>query len=106
MRHMLQKDPSHRLTAEEYLVKQRGKAFPDVFYTCLKMYQQQFAVSPIIPPDDRILWYSCSYISWILLKQHEQANSNVCFSHKVDINCNMILSCAQEWVFLFTHICF
>ncbi|PVD36888.1 hypothetical protein C0Q70_03878 [Pomacea canaliculata] len=55
VRHMLQKDPSHRLTAEEYLVKQRGKAFPDVFYTCLKMYQQQFAVSPIIPPDDRIL---------------------------------------------------
>lgn len=52
---MLQKDPNHRLTAEEYLVKQRGKAFPDVFYTSLKVYQQPFAVSPIIPADDRIV---------------------------------------------------
>lgn len=100
MRHMLQKDPSHRLTAEEYLVKQRGKAFPDVFYTCLKMYQQQFAVSPIIPPDDRILWYSCSYISWILLKQHEQA----LFFHK-KINSHLIIvMCAFliKWTLIVT----
>lgn len=54
VRHMLQKDPNHRLTAEEYLVKQRGKAFPDVFYTCLKIYQQQFAVMPIVSSDERI----------------------------------------------------
>nr|KAG5688489.1 hypothetical protein BaRGS_007133 [Batillaria attramentaria] len=54
VRHMLQKDPNHRLTAEEYLVKQRGKAFPDVFYTCLKIYQQQFAVTPIVSSDERI----------------------------------------------------
>ncbi|XP_076451806.1 phosphoinositide 3-kinase regulatory subunit 4-like [Babylonia areolata] len=52
--HMLQKDPEHRLSAEEYLVKQRGKAFPDVFYTSIKMYQQQY-VDSIFPPDDKVL---------------------------------------------------
>ncbi|XP_055958193.1 phosphoinositide 3-kinase regulatory subunit 4 [Patella vulgata] len=54
VRHMIQKDPKHRLSAEEYLVKQRGKAFPEYFYTFLKIYLQQFAASPIIPADDRI----------------------------------------------------
>lgn len=52
--HMLQKDPEHRLSAEEYLVKQRGKAFPDVFYTSMKIYEQQY-VDTIFPPDDKIL---------------------------------------------------
>ncbi|KAK7093762.1 phosphoinositide 3-kinase regulatory subunit 4-like [Littorina saxatilis] len=52
--HMLQKDPEHRLSAEEYLVKQRGKAFPDVFYTSLKTYEQTY-VDTIFPPDDKIL---------------------------------------------------
>lgn len=53
--HMLQKDPEHRLSAEEYLVKQRGKAFPDVFYTYLKMFEQQYFIDNIYPPDDKIM---------------------------------------------------
>ncbi|XP_067658475.1 phosphoinositide 3-kinase regulatory subunit 4-like [Haliotis asinina] len=58
VRHMMQKDPNHRLSAEEYLIKQRGKAFPEYFYTYLKLYLQKFAVSPIIPADDRIHFIS------------------------------------------------
>ncbi|XP_041377701.1 phosphoinositide 3-kinase regulatory subunit 4-like [Gigantopelta aegis] len=54
VRHMMQKDPNHRLSAEEYLIKQRGKAFPEFFYTFLKLYLQQFVLTPIKPPDDRI----------------------------------------------------
>lgn len=51
---MIKKDPSHRLSAEEYMIQQRGKAFPEYFYTFLKIYLQQFVSTPVIPPDDRI----------------------------------------------------
>lgn len=54
VRHMMQKDPVHRLSAEEYMIQQRGKAFPEYFYTFLKLYIQRFAQAPILPPDDRI----------------------------------------------------
>ena len=54
-RHMIQKDPTHRLSAEEYLIQERGKAFPEYFYTFLKLYLQRFASTPIMPADDRIL---------------------------------------------------
>ncbi|CAH1773990.1 unnamed protein product [Owenia fusiformis] len=54
-RHMIQKDPNHRLSAEEYLIQQRGKAFPDTFYTFLKLYIQRFASTPIMSPDARIM---------------------------------------------------
>lgn len=51
---MIKKDPSHRLSAEEYMIQQRGKAFPEYFYTFLKIYLQQFVSTPLTPPDDRI----------------------------------------------------
>ncbi|KAL3861428.1 hypothetical protein ACJMK2_007462 [Sinanodonta woodiana] len=54
VRHMMQKDPAHRLSAEEYLIQQRGKSFPEYFYTFLKIYIQRFATPPILTPDDRI----------------------------------------------------
>lgn len=55
VRHMVQKDPTHRLSAEEYLIQQRGKAFPNYFYTYLKLYIQRYAVPPILSPDERIV---------------------------------------------------
>ncbi|ELT97398.1 hypothetical protein CAPTEDRAFT_159025 [Capitella teleta] len=51
---MIRKDPAERLSAEEYLVKQRGKAFPDSFYNFLKLYLQRFSCNPIMSADDRI----------------------------------------------------
>ena len=68
---MLQKDPEHRLSAEEYLVKQRGKAFPDVFYTSMKIYQQQY-VDTIYPPDDKILLWALQdkfIANWLMNKE-------------------------------------
>lgn len=53
--HMIQRKPELRLSAEEYLIKHRGKAFPEYFYTFFKTYSQQFATTPIMPSDDRIL---------------------------------------------------
>ena len=63
MRHMLQKEQSLRLSAEEYLVQQKGKAFPEYFYTFLKLYLQRYATSPILSPDDRIArLISCVFV--------------------------------------------
>ena len=50
----MQKDPNHRLSAEEYLIQQRVKTFPEYFYNFLKLYIQRFATQPILCPDDRI----------------------------------------------------
>ena len=51
---MMQKEPHDRLTAEEYMAQQKGRAFPDYFYTFLKSYLQRFASPPILTPDERI----------------------------------------------------
>ncbi|CAG5136560.1 unnamed protein product [Candidula unifasciata] len=53
--HMTQRKPEIRLSAEEYLIKQRGKAFPEYFYTFFKSYAQQFATLPVMPSDDWVL---------------------------------------------------
>ncbi|XP_022087879.1 phosphoinositide 3-kinase regulatory subunit 4-like [Acanthaster planci] len=52
--HMLQKDPSKRLSAEEYLKEWRTKAFPNVFYSYLKVFLGEFAGIPILPSDEKI----------------------------------------------------
>ena len=53
--HMVQREPEKRLTAEEYLKQQRGKAFPDIFYTFLQPYMAQFAKETFQSADERVL---------------------------------------------------
>ncbi|KAI8517018.1 phosphoinositide-3-kinase, regulatory subunit 4 [Branchiostoma belcheri] len=52
--HMIQRDPAKRLSAEEYLKQWQGKAFPNYFYTFLKLYMGRFAGTPIMAPDDKV----------------------------------------------------
>ncbi|MEQ2249969.1 phosphoinositide-3-kinase, regulatory subunit 4, partial [Ilyodon furcidens] len=52
---MVQREPDKRLTAEEYLKQQRGKAFPDIFYTFLQPYMAQFAKETFQSADERVL---------------------------------------------------
>lgn len=52
---MVQREPEKRLTAEEYLKRQRGKAFPDIFYTFLQPYMAQFAKETFQSADERVL---------------------------------------------------
>lgn len=52
---MVQREPEKRLTAEEYLKQQRGKAFPDIFYTFLQPYIAQFAKDTFQSADERVL---------------------------------------------------
>lgn len=52
---MIQRNPAHRLSAELYLSQERGKLFPEYFYTFLQSYMQMFSASPILSPDEKIV---------------------------------------------------
>lgn len=52
---MIQREPEKRLSAEEYLKQQRGRAFPDIFYTFLQPYMAQFAKETFQSADERVL---------------------------------------------------
>ncbi|CAF89815.1 unnamed protein product, partial [Tetraodon nigroviridis] len=52
---MVQREPEKRLTAEEHLKQQRGRAFPDIFYTFLQPYIAQFAKDTFQSADERVL---------------------------------------------------
>lgn len=52
--HMMQKDPSARLSAETYLRQERGRVFPEVFYSFLQSYTLAFSAAPILSADEKI----------------------------------------------------
>ncbi|EFA10236.2 Phosphoinositide 3-kinase regulatory subunit 4-like Protein [Tribolium castaneum] len=52
---MIEIDPSKRLSAEDYLAKERGKLFPEYFFTFLQSYMLIFSATPILSPDEKIL---------------------------------------------------
>lgn len=51
---MIQKDPNLRKSANEHLLEQRGKVFPDYFYTFLQSYMQIFSTDPNMVADHKI----------------------------------------------------
>ncbi|KAH8041953.1 hypothetical protein HPB51_019694 [Rhipicephalus microplus] len=53
IQHMLQKDPSQRLSAEQYLDQQRDRVFPQYFYTFLGDYIKEFATLSL-SPDEKV----------------------------------------------------
>ncbi|XP_077298369.1 vacuolar protein sorting 15 isoform X2 [Arctopsyche grandis] len=50
---MTQRNPQARLSAEVYLDNERGKFFPEYFYSFLQSYMI-FSAQPILPPDEKI----------------------------------------------------
>lgn len=54
LEHMIQKDPSKRFSANQYLTEQRGKAFPNFFYTFAQTYMQIFSTETGLLPDHKI----------------------------------------------------
>lgn len=52
--HMIQKDPLLRKSANEYLMSERGKSFPEYFYTFFQTYMQIFSTDPSMLPDQKI----------------------------------------------------
>lgn len=51
---MIEKDPTKRLSAEDYLAQHRGKLFPEYFYSFLQSYMLIFSANPIMSPDEKI----------------------------------------------------
>ncbi|PAA48576.1 hypothetical protein BOX15_Mlig011508g5, partial [Macrostomum lignano] len=79
---MLSKEPLSRLSGEELLIQQRGKAFPDYFYTFLKTYLAPFA-SEIQLPDDKIarlkkaLFTQSHIAKFLILDSDKKSERNV-----------------------------
>ncbi|XP_041040975.1 phosphoinositide 3-kinase regulatory subunit 4 [Carcharodon carcharias] len=74
---MIQRDPDARLAAEEYLKQQRGRAFPELFYTFLQPYMAQFAKETFQSADERIL---------VIRKDLENILQNVCGEDQTEKN--------------------
>ncbi|XP_065073829.1 phosphoinositide 3-kinase regulatory subunit 4 [Ochlerotatus camptorhynchus] len=51
---MLSPNPKDRKSAEIYLDQERGKLFPEYFYSFLQSYLQMFSTIPIVPADEKI----------------------------------------------------
>nr|XP_014094276.1 phosphoinositide 3-kinase regulatory subunit 4 [Bactrocera oleae]XP_036213743.1 phosphoinositide 3-kinase regulatory subunit 4 [Bactrocera oleae] len=52
---MINLNSMYRKSAEDYLDEERGRLFPEYFYSFLQSYLQMFSSSPIMSPDDKIL---------------------------------------------------
>jgi phosphoinositide-3-kinase regulatory subunit 4 len=70
---MLSFNPKERKAAEIYLDQERGKLFPEYFYSFLQSYIQMFSSIPILPNDDKInrLYSDISQIIKILTGQED-----------------------------------
>lgn len=52
---MINLNSMYRKSAEDYLDEERGRLFPEYFYSFLQSYLQMFSSTPIMSPDDKIL---------------------------------------------------
>lgn len=52
---MISLNPAERKSADVYLDEERGRLFPEYFYTFLQSYMQMFSSLQILPPDDKIM---------------------------------------------------
>uniref|UniRef100_A0A182MZM5 non-specific serine/threonine protein kinase n=1 Tax=Anopheles dirus TaxID=7168 RepID=A0A182MZM5_9DIPT len=51
---MLSLEARERKSAELYLDQERGKLFPEYFYSFLQSYLQMFSTVPVVPPDEKV----------------------------------------------------
>ncbi|XP_012255655.2 phosphoinositide 3-kinase regulatory subunit 4 isoform X2 [Athalia rosae] len=76
---MLERNPMDRTSAEIYLAQERGKIFPEYFYSFLQSYMLIFSTAPILSPDEKInrLKKDIGNIIKILKSEHkEKTNSS------------------------------
>uniref|UniRef100_A0A1B6DEI4 non-specific serine/threonine protein kinase n=1 Tax=Clastoptera arizonana TaxID=38151 RepID=A0A1B6DEI4_9HEMI len=82
---MIQKDPAKRLSAEHYLAQERGRIFPEYFYSFLHSYMLIFSsTNPIMSCDEKIerLYTDIHYIVNMLKDEEkkEKDSSNDVFN--------------------------
>lgn len=75
---MLHRNPKERKSAEIYLDQERGRLFPEYFYSFLQSYLQIFSSTPILPPDDKIvrLYSDIGQIIKILTEENKNGPDN------------------------------
>ena len=54
LEHMIQKDASQRHSANSYLSDEKGRVFPQFFYSFAQSYMQIFSNEPGMLPDQKI----------------------------------------------------
>lgn len=91
--HMLQKDPRQRLTAEQYLTKWKGTAFPTEFYSFLKRYLGYFGEPPLLSADQTINYLYADKEKFVqyLTKERENEEHN-----SLVIVLSLVLSCMRR----------
>jgi len=82
---MIQKDPTLRLSASEYLQEQRGLVFPEYFYSFLQSYMRMFSHTPLMSSDQKI---ARIYRDLEKLEQLLQSSS----SDRMDSECLLLLT--------------
>ncbi|XP_046685549.1 phosphoinositide 3-kinase regulatory subunit 4-like [Homalodisca vitripennis] len=77
VRSMVQREAGKRLSAEDYLSQERGKVFPDYFYTFLQSYMLIFSSStPILSPDEKIERLKKDIKNIVNMMRSESVNQN------------------------------
>uniref|UniRef100_A0AAV2ME79 non-specific serine/threonine protein kinase n=1 Tax=Knipowitschia caucasica TaxID=637954 RepID=A0AAV2ME79_KNICA len=90
--HMVQLDPELRLSAEEYLKQQRGRAFPDVFYSFLQSFMVQFTGDTLRSADDRLLLLHRDLDHILLRLSHDPAREQ----QGLTVLVSLLTSCLQN----------
>jgi len=87
VRHMLNKSPRQRHSAEEYLRQARDTVFPEYFYSFLQSYMQMFSRAPLMSSDQKILrmFQDLSHINKML-------TTNTDHAEKIDQDCLVLLT--------------
>lgn len=75
---MISLDPAQRKSAEIYLDQERGKLFPEYFYSFLQSYIQIFSSVPVMPIDDKVnrLHSDIDQIIEMLCVKDDKGNEN------------------------------
>lgn len=95
---MIQRDPNERLTAELYLSQERGKLFPEYFYSFLQSYMLIFSSSPILPSDEKIgrLYKDIGNIINILNVKEEENGEELTYDNNgLVIITSLVTSCIR-----------
>ena len=93
--HMISKDPAARLSIEEYLERERGKVFPENFYTFLQPYIGMFSRSPPMSSDQKIqrIHHDLGHLETLLATEDS--------GERIDRGClvivtNVVVSCVRS----------
>ena len=101
--HMINRDPDARLTVSEYLEEQRGRVFPENFYTFLQSYIKMFSREPLMSSDQKIqrIYKDLPYFQTLLDSSDP--------SQVIDTDCllvvtNVVISCVRSLVLTRSHL--